>query len=166
MVEYTSRILMRTPAAIEIRRERTIVVPADVLWQMIEPAENLAAWLPLCERCERLSGEGLGRRQRMHARWGRRQGEIDQEVTEYVPGKRLGWRHTAERLDGKPAPRISSDVSMLIELHSEGAGTRVVLKSRSVPAGVFTRLVLRLIAAPRIRKAFDQALAILAGSGD
>ena len=152
-------------AVLEIHRERTIVVPADVLWQIIEPAENLPAWLPLCERCERLSGEGLGRRQRMYVRWGRRRGEIDQEVTDYVPGVRLGWKHVEEKLDGKPAPRISSDVTMLIELHSEGAGTRVVLRSRNVPASAFGALALRMVAGPRIQKALDQALKILAASG-
>ena len=66
---------------LEIRVERVVTIPADVLWQIIEPPENLGAWLPLCERCERLGGEGLGRRQRMYVRWGRKRGEIDQEVT-------------------------------------------------------------------------------------
>ena len=150
---------------LEIRRERSIIVPADVLWQIVEPAENLPAWLPLCERCERLSGTGLGRRQRMHVRGGRKHGEIDQEVTEYVPGVRLGWKHIEEKLDGKPAPRVSSDVTMLIELHSEGAGTRVVLRSRNTPVSMFGALVLRMIAGPRIRKAFDRALETLAASG-
>jgi Polyketide cyclase / dehydrase and lipid transport len=150
---------------IVVTRARTIVVPSDVLWQIIEPAENLPAWLPLCTRCERLSGEGLGRRQRMFVAWGRREGVIDQEVTVYVPGARLGWRHLEERLDGKPAPRISSEVTTQIELHDEGAGTRVVLRSRSVPAGLSGAVLLRLVARARIRKAFDRALEILAGSG-
>jgi hypothetical protein len=150
---------------LEIRRERAIVVPADVIWQIIEPAGNLPAWLPLCERCERLSGEGLGRRQRMHVRWGRKQGAIDQEITDYLPGRRLGWKHVEERIDGKPAPRISSEVTTMVELHPEAAGTRVVLRSRSVPAGILGALILRLIAGPRIRKAFDRALETLAASG-
>ena len=151
--------------ALEIRRERLIVVPADVLWHIVEPAENLAAWLPLCERCEPLGGEGLGRRQRMHVRWGRRAGVIDQVVTDYVPGSRIGWRHVEETLDGKPAPRISSDVTVRIELHAEGPGTRVVLRSSNTPANAFGGVILRLFAGPRLRKAFDSALATLAASG-
>jgi hypothetical protein len=78
----------------------------------------------------------------------------------------LGWKHIAQRLNGKPAPRISSDVTMSIELHSApAAATRVVLKSRNVPASAFGGLVLRLVAGPRIRKAFDRALKTLAASG-
>jgi uncharacterized protein YndB with AHSA1/START domain len=150
---------------LEIRRERFIAVPIDVLWQIIEPADHLAAWLPICERCELVGGEGVGRRQRMHVRWGRRHGAIDQVVTEYVPCVRIGWRHLEETLDGQPAPRISADVTMLIELHAEGAGTRVVLRSRHVPAGAFRGVILRLLAGPRMRKAFDKALETLAASG-
>jgi len=151
--------------ALEVRRERTIIVPADVLWQIIEPAENLPVWLPLCDRCERLSGDGLGRLQRISVKWGRKQGEIDQEITEYLPGRRLGWRHVDERLDGRPAPRISSDVRTLIELHpAPGAATRVVLRSWNVPATALGGLMLRIVALPRIRKAFDKALTNLAAS--
>ena len=77
----------------------------------------------------------------MHVRWGRKRGDIDQEITEYLPGRRLGWKHLEERLDGKPAPRISSEVTTMIELHPEGAGTRVVLRSRNVPAGIVGALI-------------------------
>lgn len=150
---------------IEVRREQVIVVPADVLWQIVERAETLPEWLPLCDRCEVLGGEGRGRRQRMYARWGRRTAEIDQEVTEYVPHQRLTWVHTAERVAGRPAPRISKEVSVTIALHPMGAGTKVVLTSINIPNGRLGSLILRLVAAPRIRRAFDRALANLAASG-
>ena len=150
---------------VEVRVERVVPIPADVLWEIVERAETLASWLPICERCELVGGQGLGRRQRMHARWGRRHVEIDQEVTEYVPVSRLGWRHLAERVGGKPAPRISADVSIAVELHAAGGGTRVVLRSRNVPSGRAAALMLRLVAAPRIRRSFNRALDNLAGSG-
>jgi len=151
---------------VEVRVERTIVVPIDVVWQMIEAAETLPSWLPICERCEIVSGTGLGRRQRMHARWGRKATEIDQEVVEYRPLSRLAWKHIAERVDGKPAPRISSEVVVTIDLHPAGAGTRVVLASRNVPSGRAAALMLRAVAAPRIRRSFQKALDNLSGSAD
>ena len=154
-----------TLRVIDIRRDRVVVVPADVLWQVIEPAETLPAWLPLCDRCEVLNGTGLGRRQRMYARWGRKNAEIDQEVIEYLPERRLAWKHTAERLGGRPAPRISKDVTVSVELQPAGAGTRVVLSASHVPNGGVAGLMLKLVAAPRIRRAFDRALANLAASG-
>ena len=149
---------------VEIRRERFVVVPADVLWQMVEPAETLPSWLPMFERCERLSGEGLGRRQRMFTRWRGKPGEIDAEVIHYVPSSRLAWRHVDERLDGKAAPRISSEVTTTLEIHAEGAGTRVVLTSRHVPAAWWAAPLLRLVAARTIGKAFERALARMAAS--
>lgn len=150
---------------LEIRRERLVVVPVDVLWQIVEPAATLPSWFPLCDRCDVLSGEGLGRRQRMHSRWGGKASEVDVEMTEYAPPTRLAWRHIGERVGGRPAPRISSVATMTIELHAEGAGTRVVLTSRHVPVAWWAVPLLRLVAAPRIRRAVDQALARLAASG-
>jgi uncharacterized protein YndB with AHSA1/START domain len=149
---------------VEVRVEKTVVVPVDVLWQIVEAAETLPSWLPICERCDLVSGQGAGRRQRMHVRWGRKAGEIDQEVIEYTPMSRLSWKHVGERLDGKPAPRISQEVTLTIELHPAGAGTRIVLTSRNVPSGLAAALLLRVVAAPRIRKSLNQALQNLAGS--
>jgi hypothetical protein len=51
---------------LEIRREKLVVVPSDVLWQMIEPAANLRAWLPMGERGEVVSSEAP-RRMRVYA---------------------------------------------------------------------------------------------------
>jgi uncharacterized protein YndB with AHSA1/START domain len=149
---------------VEVRVERTVVVPVDVVWQIIEAAETLPSWLPICERCDLVSGQGAGRRQRMHVRWGRKAAEIDQQVIEYVPCSRLSWKHVAERIDGKPAPRISTDVTMTIELHPAGAGTRIVLTSKNVPSGVASALMLRVVAAPRIRKSLTLALENLSRS--
>jgi uncharacterized protein YndB with AHSA1/START domain len=149
--------------AIEIRRERIVAVPADVLWRVVEPAPTLPSWLPICDRCEVMSGEGRGRRQRMYVRWGGRAAEIDQEVIAYIPDSRLSWKHVDERLNGKPAPRISKEVTVTVELQPVGAGTKVRLISRHVPSGFFGALMLRLVGGPRIRKGFDRALDKLSG---
>jgi uncharacterized protein YndB with AHSA1/START domain len=146
---------------IEIRRVRVIPVPADVLWQIIEPAETMSSWLPMCDRCELISGSGQGRRQRMHAAWRGKAAEIDQEVVEYRLPSRLSWRHLDERLDGKPAPKISASVIVTVDLQPVGGGTRMTLSSQHVPAGLFGALMLRMIGAPKIRRAFDSALARL-----
>jgi len=148
-----------------VRAERIVTIPADVLWQFVEPAKLLPAWLPLATRCEVLSGQGLGRRQRMHTAWGRKQAQIEQEVIAYEPNKRLGWKHVDERMDGKPAPRISSDVTFTIELESIGPGTRVLLESRNMPANAFAAIVLRLVVARRLRHQFERALDNLERAG-
>jgi uncharacterized protein YndB with AHSA1/START domain len=150
---------------IVVRVERVVVVPVDVVWQIVEPAETLPAWLPICDRCEVTGGSGRARRQRMYSRWGRKAAEIDQEVTEYEPSARLSWRHVAERLNGAPAPRLSLEVVMSIELRSVGAGTKVALSARHVPANAWAALMVRWVAVPRERAAFGRALDILAASG-
>ena len=150
---------------ITVRRERVMPIPADVLWQLVEPVQTLPAWLPLADRSELLSGGGLGRRQRMYSKWGRKTAEIDQEVIAYHPNRLLRWKHVDERMEGRPAPRISSEVTFTIELESIGPGTRVALESRNVPSGALAGLLLRFVAAPRIRKALDRALETLAAAG-
>jgi hypothetical protein len=143
---------------------------------IVEPAETIPSWLPLCDRCEVVSGEGLGRRQRMTAAWGRRTSRIEQDVVEYEPPvppqhratqppARLAWKHVHEQIDDRPAPRISAESSVAIELRPAGSGTTVVLVSRSVPAGWWQRQVIRWIAAPRIQRSFDRALDRLSNCG-
>jgi len=151
--------------AITVRRERVMSIPADVLWQFIEPARTLPAWLPLADKCEPTSGQGLGRRQRMYAKWGGKTSEIDQEVIAYEPNRLLRWKHLDERMNGKPAPRFSTEVTFTIECESIGPGTRVALESKSVPAGALAAIMLRLVASRRIGKALDRALETLASAG-
>lgn len=152
-------------APVIVRRTRTVSVPIDVIWALIEPAESIPAWLPLGEQCARLSGEGLGRRQRLMARWGRKTVAIDQEVITYEPERAIGWRHLDERMDGKPAPRISTDVTVTIRLEPTHPGTRITLESCNVPSGLVAAWLLRLVAARRIGRAFDRALGTLAAMG-
>jgi len=151
--------------AFTVRRERVLTIPVDVLWQLVEPVRTLPAWLPLADRCQLIAGDGLGRRQRMHSTWGGKHAEIDQEVIAYQPNRLLRWKHVEERMGGRPAPRISSEVTFTIELESIGPGTRVALESKSVASGVFAGVLLRLVAARRTGKALDRALDTLAAAG-
>ena len=140
-------------------------IPADVLWQLIEPAQAQPAWLPLGWKCEPLSGEGLGRQQRLYVKWGGRQSEIDQRVTSYVPNEVLEWTHIAERIDGKPAPVFSREVRISIALKSVGLGTQVTLRSSQVPVGPLAAILVRFIAVRRVARAFDRAMLALSVVG-
>jgi len=142
-----------------------VPIPADVLWQLIEPAQAQPAWLPLGWKCEPLGGEGLGRQQRLYVKWGGRQSEIDQRVTSYVPNEVLEWTHVAERIDGKPAPIFSREVRISIALKSVGAGTQVTLRSSQVPVGPLAAILVRFIAVRRVARAFDRAMLALSVVG-
>lgn len=111
---------------------------------------------------EVLAGSGLGRKQRLHGRWGRKRAEIDQVVTDYVPDRVLAWRHEAERLDGKPAPKFARETVFSIRLQPEGAGTRVRLESRQEAAGPVRGLLIRLFGKREVAGHMDRSLARLA----
>jgi uncharacterized protein YndB with AHSA1/START domain len=154
---------------IEIVCRRTIEAPAHRVWDLVEPVERLPQWFSGTEAAVLLGGCSLGRKQRVSGRWGRHRFEIDQTVTRYEPPRVLGWRHDAERLDGRQAPRISRQIEFCIQLEPVGQRTRVELVSRHVPDNVLKGLIIHLIAGPRIRRMLNASLdtmtAILAPSG-
>ena len=147
---------------IEIVRERTLDVAPNQVWDLIEPVERLPEWFPGIETAELVAGRGLGRRQRVGGRWARQLFQIDQTVIHYEPGRRLVWRHDSERLDGKPAPRISHETEFAIQLRELASGTLVQLMSRQIPDSWFKGLVIRLIAAPGIARMMERSLAKIA----
>jgi hypothetical protein len=144
---------------VEITRERRIGgTSCSSLWDVIESVQRLPDWLTICTTAELLGGQGLGRRQRLRGRWGRRQSEIDQIVIAYEPDRLLAWRHDAERLDGRNAPQLSRETTFRIELEPSGPDVVIKLRSRHVPANAVTGLMLRLIAAPRAARMLEESL--------
>jgi uncharacterized membrane protein len=145
-----------------VRRERILSLPVDVLWQLLEPADTLPAWLPFVARSRQVSGKGLGRRQKVTLHWGGARVEVDQEVTVYQANQAIAWKH----LPGQPsAEGRRDDVTISVAMESMGPGTRLVLEARLVPASLGAWMRLKLITARRVRAAFDRGLTILAGVG-
>lgn len=93
---------------ITIERTGHVSAPVEDVWVVVSDIERTPDWIADVTRAELLEGDGLARRQRMHTRWGRRDAELDQVVTEWDPPHRIAWRHEAERIEGKPAPVSSS----------------------------------------------------------
>jgi uncharacterized protein YndB with AHSA1/START domain len=150
---------------VEIVRERTLTaVSVEQVWNLIEPAELLPRWLAMTEKAEVLCGEGLGRRQRVHGHWGHRRFQIDQTVTVYEPRHALAWRHDAEHLDGKPAPKISAETEFRIEVEAIGRDVLIRLRSRQVPGSWLNGIIVRLVARPRVARMLDESLNRLAES--
>lgn len=143
---------------IEIVRERRIAATPDRIWPLLDDLERLPEWFTFAERAELLDGHGVGRRQRIHGRWGRKRSEVDQLVTEYEPGRVLGWRHEAERLDGKSAPRFAAETQFTMRLEPEEEGTRVRLESRQQPAGPIRGLVIRAVGSREIGGHLERSL--------
>lgn len=150
---------------IEVARERVVDAPPDVVWALVDDPARLGEWLASAERGELLEGAGAGRRQRIYGRWGRRRSEVDQVVIRYEPGRALGWRHEAERLDGRPAPAFARETRFTIVLEAAGDGaTRVRLESRQEPASALKGVVIRLVGKREIAANLERSLERLAAA--
>jgi uncharacterized protein YndB with AHSA1/START domain len=144
---------------IEVTAERSIPAAPDVLWPRVSEPAQLPEWFEFAERVEVLDGgDGVGQRRRQHGHWGKRRSEVDQVITRWEPGRALAWRHEAERLDGKPAPRFAASTDFTIELVPEGAGTLVRLHSAQEPAGALRGLVIRAFGRRDVARALERSL--------
>jgi uncharacterized protein YndB with AHSA1/START domain len=128
---------------IEVVAERTVTAAPETVWPLVADPEQLARWFGFADRIEVLEGEGAGQLRRQHGHWGSKASEVDQELTAFDPPRRLAWRHLAERLNGKPAPRFAASTHFSIDLIPAAGGTRVRLSSAQVPASRLRGLVMR-----------------------
>jgi uncharacterized protein YndB with AHSA1/START domain len=148
---------------LEIVAERVVGAPPERVWPLVADPEQLPRWFGFAERVEVLDGEGVGQRRRQHGHWGRKPSEVDQELTAFEPPRRLAWRHLAERLDGKPAPRFAASTDFSIELAPDGASaTRVRLRSAQVPASRPRGLVMRAFGRRELQGTLARSLDALA----
>jgi len=147
---------------IEIVAERTVAASPERVWPLVAEPDELPRWFGFAERVEVLEGEGVGQRRRQHGHWGSKPSEVDQEITAFEPPHRLAWRHVAERLDGKPAPRFAASTDFSIELAPAGADTRVRLRSVQVPASRSRGAVMRAFGRREIAGRLEESLDALA----
>ena len=83
-------------------------------------------------------------------------------MTAYEPGRLLSWRHEAERLNGKPAPRFAKETIFSVWLEADGGGTLVRLVSQQEPAGAIRGLLMKLTANREIARKLEKSLDRLA----
>ena len=147
---------------IEIVREARVDAPAEKVWAVVSSADRAPEWFTFAERVEVRSGEGVGQLRTQHGRWGSKRAEVDQEIIRFEPNRLLAWRHLAERLDGKPAPRFAASTEFRIELEADGPGTTVRLRSRQEPASAVKGLVMKLFGTKDVARNLERSLERLA----
>jgi uncharacterized protein YndB with AHSA1/START domain len=152
-------------AMIEVQRERHIAATPEDVWAVVETPKRAPEWFAFAERVEVLDGpDGIGQRQRQYGRWGNRSAEVDREITEYDPPRAYAWRHVAERLDGKPAPRFAASTRFRISLEPSGTGTLVRLHGTQEPASALKGIVMRALGArdvgTRLTRSLDRLAAL------
>jgi uncharacterized protein YndB with AHSA1/START domain len=146
------------PDEIVITHSDVLDAPPERIWPLVEDPAAMGHWFAFADRIELLDGAGLGRHQRLHGHWGSKRSEIDQEIVQYEPPRTLAWRHLAERLDGKPAPRFAAETVFTITLTPAGAGTRVELETRQRPASRARGFVMKLFGAREVSARMSQSL--------
>jgi uncharacterized protein YndB with AHSA1/START domain len=151
------------PVMIDVTASHTIPADADAIWPLLDEPGRLGEWFAFADSGEVLEGAGVGRRQRMHGHWGKKRSEIDQVVVEHEPPRRLAWRHEAERLDGKPAPRFAAQTLFTATLEPVDGGTRVTLHSAQVPASVLRGAVIRVFGKREVDQKLRESLERLDG---
>jgi uncharacterized membrane protein len=128
---------------IDAEQEVVVGAPADALWGLVSDPERLPQWLVFAEKIEVLERGEVGMKMRLIGSWGGRHSEVDVEVTDFQPKRRLAWRHLAERVDGKPVTRYARETRFAIELEPQGSQTKVRLHAQQEPAGPFRGFLIR-----------------------
>lgn len=147
---------------IEVSRTATFPAPADDVWELVSDARRAEEWFDFADRTKVVSGSGVGQLRTQYGHFGRRHSEVDQEVTEWEPGRVLAWRHVAERVDGRPAPKFASRTEFRIELSPAPDGTTVTLRSIQVPGGTFKGWLMRMLGTKDIERNMSRSLDRLA----
>jgi uncharacterized protein YndB with AHSA1/START domain len=148
---------------IEFARSRHIDASPDRVWPFVADIGAWPRWFTEAERGEVLSGEGIGRRQRMagHARG--KATEIDSVVTAFEPPTRMRWHHEAERVDGKPGSVVfARDATAEVTIAAEGNGSLVTYRLMAEPGSLLNTFMLRVMAPGPIGRSFETSLARLA----
>jgi uncharacterized protein YndB with AHSA1/START domain len=143
----------------EIARSRRIAVRPDQIWPYLDDVTTWPLWFTEAERAQVLSGQGLGRTQRM---WGHARGrptEIDSTVTAYEPNRRLAWHHDAERVNGKPGAVVyAKDAVAEVTIEPDGEASLVTYRLAMKAGNPIYWLVEHLLARRPIQTSFETSL--------
>jgi uncharacterized protein YndB with AHSA1/START domain len=148
---------------IEFVRSRRILATPERIWPFVDDVTAWPRWFTEAEGAQIVSGEGLGRQQRMtgHARG--KATEIDSVVTAYEPPTRLRWHHEAERVDGRPGPVVfARDASAEVTIVPDGDGSVVTYRLLAEPGSLVNTFLLRVMAPGPIGRSFETSLERLA----
>jgi len=149
---------------IEFVRSRRIQAPPERIWPLVDDVTSWPRWFTEAEGAQIVSGEGLGRHQRMSGQARGKATEIDSVVTAYEPPHRLRWHHEAERVDGQPGSVVFAvDATAEVTIAPDGDGSVVTYRLLAEPGSLVNTFLLRVMAPGPIGRSFETSLERLAG---
>ena len=147
---------------IEVMREARVPAGVDQVWVIVSDPARAHDWFDFSDRTEVVEGEGVGQTCTQHGHWGSKKSEVDQEIIAWEPGKLLAWKHLAERLDGRPAPKFAASTEFRVELAGDDQATTVRLRSLQEPAGALKGWLMKRLGTKDIERSLERSLAQLA----
>ncbi|MFI6820669.1 SRPBCC family protein [Micromonospora sp. NPDC050187] len=123
-----------------VERSAHVAAPVEAVWDVVQRAEQLPAWLAGVRAAEVLSGEGYGRRQLVQAGRG---AAHEAEVIAFQEPNLIGWRERAKGAGARAEARTEIYVQLTADEEEEG-GTVVRLIVVRWPAGPVKAALLRL----------------------
>ena len=148
---------------IEFVRSRRIQAPPERIWPLVDDVTSWPRWFTEAEGAHIVSGEGLGRHQRMSGHARGKATEIDSVVTAYEPPHRLRWHHEAERVDGQPGSVVFAvDATAEVTIAPDGDGSVVTYRLLAAPGSLVNTFLLRVMAPGPIGRSFETSLERLA----
>jgi hypothetical protein len=143
---------------VSVKKEKTIDFAVEEVWQFIEPADHIAKWFPGAEYSERISGQGMGRKQLMFVRSGKKETEFVQEIIDYHTGNLIKWKLLREVLNGKELPTKLREAYFTIQLSQAGQKTRINLLSENLPRNGWKAMLFKLRERQKIESTLEKAL--------
>lgn len=142
-----------------LRRERTLSVRPELVWQLVAEPVRLAEWWPGVARVEHAGAEAWTMVLRSPKG---KDVRADYTRVECSEGRSISWR---QELAGTPFERILSEALTRVELDESGDGTTVALTLEQRPRGWarFSPLQLRAAGRRQVEGALDGLSAALEG---
>ncbi len=143
-------------ANIHIARE--IDAPPERVWRYLADAKRWPDWMPGVTSSEVTNGrpEGAGRRQHLDLAYAGRRAEIDLEITEWEPPRRIGWIHLSERIQGV-GQKLARDIRTSITLTPAVGGTHISFEGSWEPVGLMGKMLGKTLVQSRAEAIFEGA---------
>jgi carbon monoxide dehydrogenase subunit G len=140
-----------------VRVAKRIERKPEEIWPLLADAERWRDWMPSVESSRVTNDkEGLGRRQHLELSYQGYRGEIDLEITEWQPERRIAWVHLSDRIHGLNK-KLARDVRTVVTLTPSGDGTEIAFDGSWEPVGLMSKMLGKTLIEGRAHSMFDTA---------
>ena len=135
---------------------RVEAAPARI-WPFLADASRWPEWMPGAQSSQVTNGKsGLGRRQHLELSWGGHAAEIDLEITEWEPERRIGWVHLSDRVKGIEK-QFARDIRTRVTLTPAANGAEIAFEGSWEPVGFVGKMLGKTVVQSRANAMFDRA---------